>query len=220
MHTLYGYDGSGSAAVEAGLLRAGVDYRVVKAASWDPKSAVDELARANPLKQIPTLVLPDGTVLTESAAILIHLGLTHPASQLLPADPGARALAIRGLVYIAANCYSAITIIDYPDRFTTDASDTALAAVRAGARERLHAHWSIFADTHPQRPFLGGGEPGAQDILAAVVSRWSGSRKHLAAERPDFFSLIERVDHHPALAPVFDRHWRQNPLPDFPDRAR
>ena len=31
-------------------------------------------AAVNPLGQIPTLVLDDGTVLSESAAILIHLG--------------------------------------------------------------------------------------------------------------------------------------------------
>jgi GST-like protein len=70
---------------------------VVRAASWAAKSAREELSRVNPLVQIPALVLPDGSVLTESAAILIHLGLTHPESGLLPADPAARAQVIRGL---------------------------------------------------------------------------------------------------------------------------
>jgi glutathione S-transferase len=56
----------------------------------------DALARINPLKQIPTLVTPDGQVLTESAAILIHLGLEFPASALLA---GNRAQILRGLVY-------------------------------------------------------------------------------------------------------------------------
>jgi hypothetical protein len=74
MYTLYGYKGSGSAAVEAALQRIAVPYKTIKAASWDPQSAVQELTRVNPLAQVPTLVLPDGTVLTESAAILIHLG--------------------------------------------------------------------------------------------------------------------------------------------------
>jgi len=87
-------------------------YRVVTAATWEPESALAELRRANALQQVPTLVLEDGSVLTESAAILIHIGLTHPASGLLPQDGAARAQAIRGLVFIAANCYAAIGVID------------------------------------------------------------------------------------------------------------
>ena len=115
MHILYGATGSGSAAIEAALTLCDLPYRVVNAATWEPASALAELAQANPLQQIPTLVLPEGgAVLTESAAILIHLGLAVPASGLLPAAPLARGQAIRGLVFIAANCYAAIGVIDYP----------------------------------------------------------------------------------------------------------
>src|SRR5450830_876620 len=121
MYTLYGFKGSGSAAVEAALEMAGLPYRRVDAASWAPGSAVDELQRVNPLRQIPTLQLPDGAILTESAAILLHLGLHHPSSHLLPIDPEQRAQAIRGLVFIAANCYAAISVIDFPERWCVDA---------------------------------------------------------------------------------------------------
>lgn len=207
MHTLYGYEGSGSAAVEAALQRTGQPFRIVRAASWDRESSLDELARVNPLKQIPTLVLPDGTALTESAAILMHLGLAHPGSALLPTEPLPRALALRGLVFIAANCYSAISVGDFPERWTTATDEASHAAVKAAARERLHAHWRIFADLHAGRPFLGGERPGALDLLAAVVSRWSGTRPHLADTRPDFHDLLVRVDTDPGFAAVFARHW-------------
>ena len=152
--TLYGAAGSGSAAIEAALVLCGADYRVVTAATWEADSALDELRRANPLQQIPTLVLADGSVLTESAAILIHLGLTYPASNLLPPDPAARAQAIRALVYIAANCYAAIGVIDYPERWCADPAAT--ESLRSGARARLHRYWDAFADTFgaPQ-PFFG-----------------------------------------------------------------
>ena len=56
-----------------------------RTASWAPNPAFDELLPINPTGQIPTLVLPDGSVLTESAAILIHLADAHPDSGLLPA---------------------------------------------------------------------------------------------------------------------------------------
>jgi len=110
MLALYGARGSGAAAIEAALTIAGLPYRFVEAATWLPGSGLEELKRVNPLGQIPTLVLEDGSVLSESAAILIHLGLTVPASGLLPASASKRAQAIRGLVYIAANCYAAIGV--------------------------------------------------------------------------------------------------------------
>ena len=210
MYTLYGFKGSGSASAEMALHVLGADYRIVEAASWEPTSALDELRRANPLAQIPTLVLPDGSVMTESAAILIHLGLVAQPGLLLPADAAVRAQAIRGLVYIPANCYSCITVLDFPERFTTARDKESLDHVRAGTRERLHRHWEIFADMFaspaPSR-FFNGDAPGALDFLAAVVSRWSGSRQHLRETRPGFSALLARIEAHPSVAAVFDKHW-------------
>jgi GST-like protein len=209
MYTLFGFKGSGSATAECALEMAGAPYRIVEAASWEPGAQLEELGRVNPLRQIPTLQLPGGEVLTESAAILMHLGLAYPQSGLLPDAPIARDLALRGLVYIAANCYSCISIVDYPERYTTATDDSAREAVRAGAKARLHRHWEIFADLHPAEFFLAGNEPGALDLLAAVVSKWSGARQHLRQARPAFSALLERIDAHPAVATVFARHWPQ-----------
>lgn len=209
MYTLFGFKGSGSAAVECALEMTGADYRIVEAASWEPGDALAELERVNPLGQIPTLQLPDGTVLTESAAILMHLAFAFPHAGLLSDVPSERDLALRGLVYIAANCYSCITVIDYPERFTTATDEAARLAVRAGATERLHRHWDVFADLYPVAAdhYIAGEQPGALDLLAAVVSKWSGTRKHVKESRPAFSALLERIDSHPAVALVFGRHW-------------
>jgi len=207
MYTLFGSKGSGSASAEAALTVAGIEFRIVDAASWEPGPGLDELTRVNPLAQIPTLLLPDGSVLTESAAILIHLGLAHPASGLLPADAAARAQTLRGLVYVAANCYAAIGLIDYPERWCAEPDEKTNKRIKTGATQRLHHLWEIFADTFPARPFLGGAQLGALDLLAAVVSKWSGSRKHLATARPAFSALLARIESEPRVAPVFARHW-------------
>ena len=103
----------------------------VDAASWQPSPGLDELKRVNPIAQIPTLVLDDGSILTESAAILIHLGLAHPESGLLASDPARRAQQIRGLVYIGANCYAGIGILDYPERWYPDPDDAVRKAMQA-----------------------------------------------------------------------------------------
>jgi len=192
---------------------AGLPFRSVRAATWEADSALDELRRVNPLGQIPTLVAPDGGVLTESAAIIISLGLEHPAAGLLPAEAATRAQAIRGLVYLAANCYSAIGVIDYPERWYADTdADTGEAdreRLRQGARQRLHQHWTWFADQFPATPFLAGAAPGGLDVMAAVVSRWSGARAHLRDHRPALYASLLATDAHPSVAAVFAGHWAQ-----------
>ena len=202
MLTLYGARSSGAAAVEAALRIAGEPYRLVEAAKWDTGWKLEELKRANPLAQIPTLVLEDGSVMTESAAILIWLGLRYPQSGLLPAES---AQAIRGLVYIAANCYAAIGIIDYPARFCAPCDDALSERIRAGAKSRLHEYWRVFADQFAVH--MKPDQPGALDVLAAVVSRWSGARQHLKEHRAEFHAALEKVEADPRIAEIFERHW-------------
>ena len=206
-YTLFGAPGSGSAAVEIALARAGQEWREVRAATWLAGSAMDELGAVNPLRQVPTLVTPEGHVLTESAAILVGLGLAHPASGLLPMDVASRAQVIRGLVWIAANCYSCIGVIDYPERWLPQADEATRKALIEGAKDRLHVHWDLFADQFPAAPWLSGDALGALDALTVVVSRWSGSRRHLQASRPAFHELLQRIEAHPDVAPVIARHW-------------
>ena len=211
-YTLYGKQGSGSATTQVALELCGAPYRHVETASWSPNAAFADLLKVNPLGQIPTLVLPDGSALSESAAILIHLAETYPESALLPREAAARAQVVRGLVFIAANCYAAISIIDFPERWCADADEDAAVKerIRAGSRARLHRHWEMFADVFPARPFLGGARLGALDIHAAVVSRWSGARAHLAAQRPAFHATLLRIEAEPPVAAVFAQHWPKN----------
>ena len=209
MYTLYGKAGSGSAAVEAALVVAREPFRIVETASWAKNDAYSDLLRVNPLGQVPTLVLDDGSAISESAAILIYIGTAHPDSKLLPGKMPERAQVVRGLVFIAANCYSAISIIDYPERWCQDADDDEKVRerIRAGTRARLHRHWEMFADVFEGRPFLGGEDLSALDLLAVVVSKWAGSRKHLEAHRPAFHQTLQRIEAHRDVAPVLARHW-------------
>jgi GST-like protein len=221
VYTLYGKSGSGSAAIEAALTLIRQPFRIVETATWAQNDAYAQLLAVNPLGQIPTLVLPDGTALSESAAILIHLGTTHDDGKLLPRDSTARAKAVRGLVYIAANCYAAISIIDYPQRWCTDAdADEAVQQrIRAGTRARLHHHWELFADVFGNSPYLGGNELNALDLLAAVVSKWSGARQHLARHQPAFHDTLQRIESHPDVAAVFARHWPPTSKASTPNAA-
>lgn len=206
MYTLYGTDDSGSCMIEIALPRCAVPWHRVDASSWQDGEGSAALARINPLKQIPTLVTPDGQVLTESAAILIHLGLEFPAANLLA---GNRGQILRGLVYIAANCYSAIGIIDYPQRWLGNADEAAQAQLISGTRHYLHQAWRVFADQFADQLFAPDQQPNALGIMAAAVSHWDAAREALQASRPAFAQSLARVDADPLVAPVFARHWPQ-----------
>ena len=146
MHVLYGSRGSGAAAIEAALVLANIPFRTIDAASWQPGSGLDELARVNPLAQIPTLVLPDGSVMTESAAITLHLADVTGSSELVPfaGDP-ARPQFLRWLVFTVANIYPTFTYADDPQRFVADAAAGKAFAEAVGAyRRRL---WTIVEGT-------------------------------------------------------------------------
>ena len=205
MYQLYGHRNSGAAAIEAALELCQIAYRFIDIEA--STEAAEDLAKLNPLKQIPALQLPDGSVLTESAAILIHLGLTFPKSGLLPAKADERDQAIRGLVYIVSNCYAAIGVVDYPERWLVMPDEASQQNLIAGARQRLHWSWEVFADQFSAELYLDDETPGALDVLAAVVTRWAGSREHLRQTRPGFYAWLQRIDRHPVLAPVFARHW-------------
>jgi GST-like protein len=209
MYTLYGKQGAGSAAVEAALTLAHAPFHFIETASWAQNDAYSDLLAVNPLGQIPTLVLDDGSAMSESAAILMHLADAHPDAKLLPAKASARAQALRGLVFIAANCYAAISIIDFPERWCENAEgdEAVQERIRNGTRARLHRHWNMFADVFPARPWLSGEQIGALDLLATVVSKWSGTRPHLERERPALYETLLRVEAHPGVAPVFARNW-------------
>ncbi len=147
-------------------------------------------------------------MLSESAAILIHLGRRASATAAsCPRDDSARAQAIRGLVFIAANCYAAISIIDYPERWCEDADEATQEA-----HPRGHASASASVLGNVRRSLSGASVSrreaiGALDLLAAVVSKWSGSRAHLQKARPAFYETLLRIEAHPKVAPVFAKHW-------------
>ena len=72
-YKLYGRPGSGSIAVQVALEETGAPYELI----WVGREAADvaRFRATNPTGRVPALVLPDGTPLFESAAMLIHLAL-------------------------------------------------------------------------------------------------------------------------------------------------
>lgn len=170
-YTLYGYPGSGSAAVEVALALCGIPHEV---RDMDPEAgdlSHPDFLGLNPRGQVPVLVLPDGSVVTEIPAILVHLADAHPASGLAP-PPGTalRAQHDRWLAFTHANLYEGVLRLFYSDRYTTDPE--CAGGVRAAADAYVRRHLELLDKVMTEGPFLLGARPMAVDCLIWIIVQW------------------------------------------------
>ncbi|MBO0903170.1 glutathione S-transferase family protein [Jiella sonneratiae] len=82
---LYFHPQSRAAVVRWMLEEVGADYELVPVDFEKGENRSPEFLALNPMGKLPTLVLPDGTVMTEVAAILAHLADCFPEAGLAPA---------------------------------------------------------------------------------------------------------------------------------------
>jgi GST-like protein len=204
--TLYGAQASGSVAVEAALTLLGLPYQLIEGATWVEEAARERVAPVNRMRQIPTLVLPDGSTMTESAAILIHLADQHPASRLAP-PPGspARAQFLRWMVYVSTAIYSLHWI--KPDVSRIGAPKTSRQAVVDAVHERIAFCWSVMDEQLQPGRYLLGDELTVLDLYVAVVSRFGPWRERFYEAAPKMAPVVRRVDDEPRLAAFWPRRF-------------
>src|SRR3981189_479466 len=141
MHELWMAQGWGSALAEAALTWVDEPYRRVEIGGEDADGWA-RLRQVNPLGQLPTLVLDGGTVLTESAAIMLWAGDRAPDSGLVPAaDAPERARFLRFLMLLVTAIYPTFTYGDVPAKFVPEA---ACDALRNSTDERRKSLWHVL----------------------------------------------------------------------------
>jgi GST-like protein len=202
--TLYGARGSGAVAIEAALTLIGAPYRLIEAYTWDqddPQSG-DQVLAANPMRQVPALVLPDGEVLTESAAILLWLAEAYPDAGLapLPGHPE-RAQLLRWMSFVSAAIYSLYWVKDDPSRLVPDPAGH--AALTQRVLERIAECWGkMDAQITPGR-YLLGEQLSVLDLYVNVVSRFRPRRARFYEVAPGMAPCVRRVDEDPRLAALW-----------------
>ncbi len=204
MYTLYCRKSAGSAAVEALLEACGATYKTIDLERNADGSFADFFHRINPKAEVPTLQMPDDSIMTESAAMMIHIADTHAASGLAPAiNAPERAKYLRWMIYLATALYNSDLRLFYPERFTTDAAG--VSGIEAKAGQMMAREFEIYADALGGGPFMLG-RMTALDIYAAMLVNWAPDIKALFAKHANLKVMYEAVTATPAVGRVWQRN--------------
>ena len=195
----------GSIIVEMALALTGLPHTLTDIPYLREGPGRDRLLSLNPLGQVPTLVLEDGTVMTESAAILLYLNDLAPEADLFP-TPGAagRAAFLNQFIRLVAAIYPTFTYGDDPGRWTISGDAAHTLRQRTNLhRETLFRRWE---EHFGPGPFAAGAALSALDLYLVAMTRWRPGHAWFAANTPRLLAAAEAAAAHPKLAPIVARH--------------
>lgn len=208
--TLYGSPSTAALVVHWLLLELQIEHDLVLL-DFDKREHKDAAYLAlNPAGLVPTLVL-DGQVLTEAAAIALHLADRHPDAALLPAPGTAdRAEAYRWMFWCANTVQPAYRAWFYPQEM---AGPEHVEATRQRARERLEGAWQHLAGHLSMRgPHVLGESLSVVDFMLVMLMRWSRNMPTPSDTWPALKAYADRLKARPAFAEVYRREgitdWR------------
>lgn len=167
MPVLYYAVGACSLAPHIVLEWIGAPYEAVRVNYGSP-----ELLAVNPAGAVPTLREDDGWLLTQAGAILDYLSQKHPEAGLSGGDTlRDKAEAHRWSAFLTSDLHASFWPIFMPDRYTTDQSPEARAAVVA-AGKKLAAKQLTTLDQHLEgREWILNGR-SVLDAYAFPMIRW------------------------------------------------
>lgn len=205
-YRLFGRPGWGSVIVEAQLGALGLPFEFEEVPDlFGSEQARRDLAPYNPLSQVPTLQLPDGSVLTESAAITLHLADATGRDDFVPAASHAsRPQFLRWLVFLVANVYPTFTYADDPRRFVRD--EAAAKAFDAAVGEYRRHLW-LIVEAAAGAPWFLGDRFSALDIYAATMTHWGPGRRWFEEHAPSLAGVARRAGEDPRFRKVWQRNF-------------
>jgi glutathione S-transferase len=203
MYKLYGRPGSGSFAVQVALEEIGAPYERL----WVGRETADvlEFRATNPTGKVPALVLPDGTVMFESAAMLIHLAQNHSRCALAP-QPGTtrHAQFLQWMVYLSANVYEAALRMYYAARYSARGEADAAAIGEQGSTD-FCAYVGLIGQGLD--PYILGAEYSIADVYLYMLASWyPGEKAQLYARVPNLEAHAKLLSARPAIAKVESDH--------------
>lgn len=205
MHTLYTRPQTGGFAVHAVLQETGIDHELVTIDKSKGDHRTPHFRSISPLGQVPVLGLPDGSTITESAAMCIYLADLAPGSALSPAlNSPLRPHYLRWMIFCSANLYDADLRYYYAGRHTTD--ETAVEGIKKAALADMDNLFGIADQALAKNRWLLGETFSTADIYIAMLGYWHPDVPGMLATNANLNRLCEAVKQRPAVARAADYH--------------
>ena len=159
--------------------------------------------KLNPAGVVPTLVL-DGQVITETAAILMHLADLHPRAELAPeVASGQRAQYYRWMLFCANTLMPAYRGWFYADEV---AGAENAEASRRHAQLKIEKAWQqVAGHLKAHGPYLLGAQRCAADFLLTMLMRWSRNMPRPTDAWPVLHAYAQRMKALPSFREVYAR---------------
>ena len=169
---------------------------------WSVFGDAERLATLNPLRRVPVLVLADGEVLVESAAILDHLDEIAGEARLIAAAGAPRRAMLRVCALATGLCDKMVSLV-YEQLLHAEASAAWVARCATQIDDVLAALEAARAAC--ATPFWFGDRPGHPDIAVACALRFLAEAHpslHDPARRPHLAAHAAACEAMPAFAGV------------------
>jgi glutathione S-transferase len=160
MHTLYGNSTSGNCWKPAMMLHVrGLPFRWIEVDILKGESRTPEFLAKNPNGRVPLLQLPDGRMLAESNAMLLHLG---EGTSWIPSDPFQRAKMYEWLFFEQYSHEPYVATVRFWMEFAGKAEEK-----KQEILERMpkgYAALGVMERALATAPFLVGERPTLADV--------------------------------------------------------
>ena len=198
MINVYGVPGWGSAISEVMLTLAEIPYHFINVDGFDSDGPQRELLKTmNPLCQVPTLVLENGSVMTETAAIALMI-LDRRPDLAPPVGHVERQQFQRLLIWLVANIYPTFTYADYPERWVPDAP----AQLKKSCIEYRKSLYMWLNDQLSAEPYAFGEQLTLLDVYICVMRTWGPGHDWFQDNTPNISAIADAVCQHPRLRTV------------------
>jgi glutathione S-transferase len=198
--------GTAAMAPHATLAVIGAEYELVRVERHADGRPTQAYLALNPWGKIPTL--EDGDlVLTESAAICLHLADRFPDARLVPpVGTPERAKVYRWLMWLSNTVQMTQMRHFYPERYGTEGVKEAADAELAGHYDLLDGHLS-------GREWLVGDERTVADLFLFMMTRWGRFLEPAAWDRPNLRAHWLRTLELPGMRRMIEEQGLE--LPEF-----
>lgn len=204
MYQLYAYPNTYAIGTHLLLEETGVAYEIINP-KLNPALTDQGFYRASPHGRVPALILPNGTTVCESGAIMLHLA-DHLSDGEFSVKPQAadRTRYLQWLFYLSSTLQPEVMIIFHPE-FYFEHSDRQKELTLA-AHQRLKQIWSILDQEYKSGPWMFSHGPTAIDLALANVLVWPECFASSLQDHPRLCSMLEKLSERPSWQRIMPWH--------------